>query len=148
MSETKAEGALCSNSQNHREQLLNHQQEIDQDIEAGSCGDIEGDDEETREEGVEGEEGEEGEGGEGDDGPKKPIAEMPAIYNVEPGCTPLSCYSAILTGIILAIGIVALLMYFSPKNAKGVALVYVKDEEMTTLYPSSTSEPETSSSSQ
>ncbi|XP_066946815.1 uncharacterized protein [Macrobrachium rosenbergii] len=113
MNDSKEEEALCNNVQNHRQQLLNHQQEIDRDLEAGSCNDD--DDDESREEG-EGEEGEEGK--EGEEGEHKEKQEIPAIYNVEPGCTALGCYSAIITFIIMTLGIIALLIHSSPPNAR------------------------------
>ncbi|XP_050689569.1 uncharacterized protein LOC126981932 isoform X2 [Eriocheir sinensis] len=127
MSETKEE-AVCNNANNHRQQLLNHQQEIDRDLEAGSCGDD--DDEETQlrlddEDGVEGEEGEAVEGEEGEEGESAKTKQViPPLYNVEPGCTALGCYSAIATLIVMVIGIVALLMYSSPGNVRADKLVF------------------------
>ncbi|XP_053648900.1 uncharacterized protein [Cherax quadricarinatus] len=128
MSETKEE-ALCNNAQNHRQQLLNHQQELERDLEAGSCADEEDDEEENTDEG---EEGEAGEGEEGEATEEKPKAVIPPLYNVEPGCTALSCYSAIATFIVMVLGIVALLMYSSPPDAKAENLVFDTVKEATT----------------
>ncbi|XP_042855503.1 uncharacterized protein LOC122242299 [Penaeus japonicus] len=119
MSETKEE-ALCNNAQNHRQQLLNHQQELERDLEAGSCDEEESGTERSGEESGEGGEGEEDKDGEGE--PPKTKQVIPPLYNVEPGCTSLGCYSAIITFIIMVIGIVALLMYSSPANARAANL--------------------------
>lgn len=128
MSESKEE-AVCNNTHNHRQQLLHHQQELERDLEAGSCADGEDDDEEEQlrlDEGG-GEDDDdvfEGEEGEGSASSKK-IAAIPPLYrNVEPGCTALGCYSAIATFIVMIIGIVALLMYSSPGNVKADKLVF------------------------
>ncbi|KAK3870205.1 hypothetical protein Pcinc_023204 [Petrolisthes cinctipes] len=130
MNDTKEE-ALCNNAQNHRQQLLHHQQELERDLEAGSCADEEEEDEaeEAGDTGSEdgkagGEEGEEGgeAAAEGEEGEAKGVpksSSIPPLYNVEPGCTSLGCYSAIATFIVMVIGIVALLMYSSPGNVKG-----------------------------
>ncbi|XP_069986247.1 uncharacterized protein [Penaeus vannamei] len=119
MSENKEE-ALCNNAQNHRQQLLNHQQELERDLEAGSCDEEESGTDRSGEESGEGGEGGEGEDGEGEPPKKKQV--IPPLYNVEPGCTSLGCYSAIITFIIMVIGIVALLMYSSPANASAANL--------------------------
>lgn len=139
MNDTKEE-ALCNNAQNHRQQLLHHQQELERDLEAGSCADEEEEEEDEREEagdtgsedGKGGEEDEEG--GEGEDGEAKGVpksASIPPLYNVEPGCTALGCYSAIATFIVMVIGIVALLMYSSPGNVKGHKWPPVDDSNST-----------------
>ncbi|XP_071535101.1 uncharacterized protein [Panulirus ornatus] len=142
MSETKEE-ALCNNAQNHRQQLLNHKQELERDLEAGSCADEEEEDDENTY--CEGEEGEEGEGDEDGESKEssKPKTVIPPLYNVEPGCTSLGCYSAIATFIVMVIGIVALLMYSSPPNATADNLVFDLPDEMSTL-PTPTTEPEIS----
>ena len=136
MSESKEE-EVCNNAHNHRRQLLHHQQELERDLEAGSCADGDDYDEEdqlTLEEGGGGEEG----GGEGeedevfegvgaveDGGSSKKAVFIPPLYrNIEEGCTALGCYSAIATTIVMIIGIVALLMYSSPGNVKADKLVY------------------------
>ncbi|XP_069177926.1 uncharacterized protein [Procambarus clarkii] len=139
MSETKEE-ALCNNAQNHRQQLLNHQQELERDLEAGSCADEDDEEEENTDEGGEGEEGEGVE--EGGTPDSKPKTIIPPLYNVEPGCTALGCYSAIATFIVMTIGIVALLMYSSPPNVTAENLVFDGDQ-MTTL-PAFTTQPDSS----
>ncbi|KAK7082530.1 hypothetical protein SK128_013272 [Halocaridina rubra] len=129
MNDSKEEEALCNNAQNHRQQLLNHQQEIDRDLEAGSYSGEE-EDEETRQEGAEEGEGGEGEGENAEIDPKDAI---PVIYQVEPGCTALGCYSAIATFIIMTLGIVALLMYSSPPNARADNLVITESKKISSI---------------
>ena len=125
MSESKEE-AVCNNTHNHRQQLLHHQQELERDLEAGSCAEEEDDEELRLDDGIGEEEDEvfEGEGGEEGGSSKKTQAIPPLYRNIEEGCTALGCYSAILTTIDMIIGIVALLMYSSPGNVKADKLVF------------------------
>ncbi|XP_045101696.1 uncharacterized protein LOC123498556 [Portunus trituberculatus] len=125
MSESKEE-AVCNNTHNHRQQLLHHQQELERDLEAGSCADGDDDEDLRLDDGTGGEEDEvfEGEGGEEGESSKKSQAIPPLYRNIEEGCTALGCYSAILTTIVMIIGIVALLMYSSPGNVKAAKLVF------------------------
>ncbi|KAK8384217.1 hypothetical protein O3P69_009155 [Scylla paramamosain] len=127
MSESKEE-AVCNNTHNHRQQLLHHQQELERDLEAGSCDGGDDDEEEQLrlDEGT-GEDDDEvfdGEVGEEGSSSKKTQAIPPLYRNIEEGCTALGCYSAIATTIVMILGIVALLMYSSPANVYGKKLVF------------------------
>ncbi|KAF2360047.1 hypothetical protein FHG87_009199 [Trinorchestia longiramus] len=122
MADPSDTAALCNDA---RGTAFDQGQPTDLDIEAGAVIGEEptslGDDPNT-EKTVDGEPKEEEEDGEtanAEATQNKTEFKVPFVYLiVEPGCTPLSCYSAILTFIVMSCGVFWLLLISPPLNAK------------------------------
>ncbi|XP_018020314.1 uncharacterized protein LOC108676698 isoform X2 [Hyalella azteca] len=121
MADPSDTAALCTDTRG----TFDQGQPADLDVEAGAVVREEpmsmGDDLNTEKtaDGELQEEGEEGVAGDEEAEPIKTEFKVPFVYLiVEPGCTPLSCYSAILTFIVMSCGVFWLLLISPPLNAK------------------------------